>query len=42
MLKTKQRKLEDTNMDINSLWEKVLQILKGEVSAAAFKAFLLL
>lgn len=39
MLKTKQRKLEDTNMDINSLWEKVLQILKGEVSAAAFKAF---
>ena len=26
-------------MDINSLWEKVLQILKGEVSAAAFKAF---
>lgn len=26
-------------MDINSLCEKVLQILKGEVSAAAFKAF---
>lgn len=26
-------------MDINSLWEKVLQILKGEVSAVAFKAF---
>ena len=26
-------------MDINSLWEKVLQILKCEVSAAAFKAF---
>ena len=26
-------------MDIKSEWEKVLQILKGEVSAAAFKAF---
>ena len=26
-------------MEINSLWEKVLQILKGEVSAVAFKAF---